>query len=127
MQEGARRFSWERRRSEPGSLREGRKLVGFGMAAAIRPNYIGAAAASVRIDAEGRVTARLDMTDIGTGTYTILTQIAADALGVPLAAITIELGDSRYPLTAGSGGSWGAASAGTALLRACEEIGRAHV
>ncbi len=54
MQEGARRFSWKRRRSEPGSLREGRKLVGLGMAAAIRPNYIGAAAASVRIDAEGR-------------------------------------------------------------------------
>ncbi|WP_018098833.1 xanthine dehydrogenase family protein molybdopterin-binding subunit [Sinorhizobium meliloti] len=124
MQEGARRFSWKRRRSEPGSLREGRKLVGLGMAAAIRPNYIGAAAASVRIDAEGRVTARLDMTDIGTGTYTILTQIAADALGVPIAAVTIELGDSRFPLTAGSGGSWGAASAGTALLRACEALKR---
>lgn len=122
MQEGARRFDWGRRSPEPGRLREGRKLVGMGMAAAIRPNYIGAAAAWVRIDAEGQVTARLDMTDIGTGTYTILTQIAADTLGVPLAAVAIELGDSRFPLTAGSGGSWGAASAGTALLRACEAL-----
>lgn len=122
MQEGARRFGWERRSAEPGRLREGRKLVGMGMAAAIRPNYIGAAAAWVRIGAEGQVTARLDMTDIGTGTYTILTQIAADTLGVPLAAVTIELGDSRFPRTAGSGGSWGAASAGTTLLRACEVL-----
>lgn len=119
MEEGARRFGWERRNPAPRSTREGRKLIGYGMAAAIRPNYIGASRARVAIDANGQVTAGLDMTDIGTGTYTILTQIAADSLGVPMSSVKVELGDSRFPRTAGSGGSWGAASAGSALHNAC--------
>lgn len=118
MEEGAHRFGWEQR-NPPGQTREGRKLVGLGMAAAIRPNYLGAASAWVGIDRDAGVTVRLDMTDIGTGTYTILTQIAAESLGVPLSAVQVELGDSRFPRTAGSGGSWGAASTGTALHRAC--------
>ncbi|RWK56762.1 xanthine dehydrogenase family protein molybdopterin-binding subunit [Mesorhizobium sp.] len=122
MGEGARRFGWQRRNPTPGSTREGRKLIGYGMAAAIRPNYIGAATARVAIDRDGRVTARLDMTDIGTGTYTILTQIAADSLGLPTSSIKVELGDSRFPRTAGSGGSWGAASAGSALHNACNAL-----
>ncbi|TIP85033.1 MAG: xanthine dehydrogenase family protein molybdopterin-binding subunit [Mesorhizobium sp.] len=122
MEEGARRFGWQRRNPTPGSTREGRKLIGYGMAAAIRPNYIGAATARVAIDRDGRVTARLDMTDIGTGTYTILTQIAAESLGVPISSIKVELGDSRFPRTAGSGGSWGAASAGSALHNACNAL-----
>ncbi|QFI69441.1 Periplasmic aromatic aldehyde oxidoreductase, molybdenum binding subunit YagR [Sinorhizobium alkalisoli] len=122
MQEGARRFGWERRNPSPRRIREGRKLIGYGMAAAIRPNYIGAGTAKVAIDATGRVTARLDMTDIGTGTYTILTQIAAESLGVPITAVKVELGDSRFPRTAGSGGSWGAASAGSALHHACSTL-----
>ncbi|TCU15651.1 xanthine dehydrogenase YagR molybdenum-binding subunit [Rhizobium azibense] len=122
MQEGARRFGWARRNPTPGSIREGRNLIGYGMAAAIRPNYIGATTARVAIDATGRVTAELDMTDIGTGTYTILTQIAAESLGVPMAAVKIELGDSRFPRTSGSGGSWGASSAGSALHHACNAL-----
>ncbi|TIP96440.1 MAG: xanthine dehydrogenase family protein molybdopterin-binding subunit [Mesorhizobium sp.] len=122
MEEGARRFGWQRRNPTPGSTREGRKLIGYGMAAAIRPNYIGAATAQVAVDRDGRVTARLDMTDIGTGTYTILTQIAAESLGVPISSIKVELGDSRFPRTAGSGGSWGAASAGSALHNACNAL-----
>ncbi|ACP21598.1 predicted oxidoreductase with molybdenum-binding domain (plasmid) [Sinorhizobium fredii NGR234] len=122
MQEGARRFGWERRNPAPGRIREDRKLIGYGMAAAIRPNYIGAGTARVAIDANGRVTAQLDMTDIGTGTYTILAQIAAESLGVPVAAVKVELGDSRFPRTAGSGGSWGAASAGSALHHACNAL-----
>ncbi|MER8507875.1 xanthine dehydrogenase family protein molybdopterin-binding subunit [Mesorhizobium sp. M0894] len=122
MEEGARRFGWERRNPTPGRTREGRKLIGYGMAAAIRPNYIGAATARVAIDRDGRVTARLDMTDIGTGTYTILTQIAAESLGVPISSVKVELGDSRFPRTAGSGGSWGAASAGSALYNACNAL-----
>lgn len=122
MREGARRFNWERRNPKPASAREGRRLIGLGMSAAIRPNYIGAAAAWVAIDANGHVTARLDMTDIGTGTYTILTQIAADSLGVPPSAVTIELGDSRFPRTAGSGGSWGATTSGSALLNASSTL-----
>jgi len=122
MEEGARRFGWERRNPTPGRTREGRKLIGHGMAAAIRPNYIGAARARVAIDRDGQVTARLDMTDIGTGTYTILTQIAAESLGLPLSSVTVELGDSRFPRTAGSGGSWGAASTGSALHKACDAL-----
>ncbi|MER9629023.1 xanthine dehydrogenase family protein molybdopterin-binding subunit [Mesorhizobium sp. M0296] len=122
MEEGARRFGWERRNPTPGQTREGRKLIGHGMAAAIRPNYIGAATARVAIDRDGRVTARLDMTDIGTGTYTILTQIAAESLGLPISSVKVELGDSRFPRTAGSGGSWGAASAGSALHNACNVL-----
>lgn len=121
MEEGARRFGWERR-NPPGRTREGRKLIGYGMAAAIRPNYIGAATAQVAIDRDARVTARLDMTDIGTGSYTILTQIAADSLGLPISSVNVELGDSRFPRTAGSGGSWGAASAGSALHNACNAL-----
>ncbi|TIO19663.1 MAG: xanthine dehydrogenase family protein molybdopterin-binding subunit [Mesorhizobium sp.] len=122
MEEGARRFGWQRRNPTPGSTREGRKLIGYGMAAAIRPNYIGAATAQVAIDRDGRVTARLDMTDIGTGSCTILTQIAAESLGVPISSVKVELGDSRFPRTAGSGGSWGAASAGSALHNACNAL-----
>ncbi|MER8384536.1 xanthine dehydrogenase family protein molybdopterin-binding subunit [Mesorhizobium sp. M0166] len=122
MEEGARRFGWERRNPTPGRTREGRKLIGYGMAAAIRPNYIGAATARVAIDRDARVTVRLDMTDIGTGTYTILTQIAAESLGLPISSVKVELGDSRFPRTAGSGGSWGAASAGSALHNACNAL-----
>lgn len=122
MREGARLFGWERRNPQPGRIREGRQLIGYGMAAAIRPNYIGATTARVTIDADGQVTAQLDMTDIGTGTYTILTQIAAESLGVPLSAVTVELGDSRFPRTSGSGGSWGAASTGSAVHRACAAL-----
>jgi xanthine dehydrogenase YagR molybdenum-binding subunit len=122
MQEGARRFGWEQRQAKPGTVREGRKLIGHGMAAAIRPNYLGAAAARIGIDGTGRVKVQLDMTDIGTGTYTILAQIAATSLGLPLSAIEVQLGDSHFPRTAGSGGSWGAASAGSAVHNACEAL-----
>lgn len=119
MNEGARRFGWDQRPTRPASRREGDRLIGYGMAAAIRPNYMRNGAASVAMDAAGRVTARLDMTDIGTGTYTILTQIAADALGVPPASVEVRLGDSAFPENWGSGGSFGATSSGVALHGAC--------
>jgi xanthine dehydrogenase YagR molybdenum-binding subunit len=122
MREGARRFGWERRPTKPASMRDGKMLVGYGMAASIRPNYLRPSQAAVEISNKGEVTARLDMTDIGTGTYTILTQIAADGLGVPVSAVKIELGDSRFPRTPGSGGSFGAASAGGALHNACATL-----
>jgi xanthine dehydrogenase YagR molybdenum-binding subunit len=122
MQTGAERFGWQRRNPKPASVREGRSLIGMGMAAAIRPNYLGASMAHVAIGATGRVVVRLDMTDIGTGTYTILTQVAAQSLGVPMAAVQVQLGDSRFPRTAGSGGSWGAASAGSAVEAACQAL-----
>jgi xanthine dehydrogenase YagR molybdenum-binding subunit len=119
MREGARRFGWAERPARPRSRTEGRLLVGYGMSAAVRPNYLGPTLARVAVDAGGRVTVRTDMTDIGTGTYTILAQIAAERLGVPLSQVSVQLGDSRLPRSAGSGGSWGAASSGTAVHHAC--------
>lgn len=119
MREGARRFGWAQRQSRPAARREGQKLIGIGMAGAMRPNYIGAAQARVAVDRSGKVTVQTDMTDIGTGTYTILAQIAAERLGLPLQSITVELGDSALPRSPGSGGSWGAASSGTAVHNAC--------
>ncbi|WP_367617245.1 molybdopterin cofactor-binding domain-containing protein [Plastoroseomonas hellenica] len=119
MRVGAERFGWRDRPLRPGSRREGRWLIGYGMAAAIRGNYLGPGSARVAIDAAGQVTVQADMTDIGTGTYTILAQVAAERLGVPLDAIRVMLGDSRLPRTAGSGGSWGATSSATAVHNAC--------
>lgn len=119
MREGAERFGWRDRPAKPGSRREDRKLIGYGMAAAIRANYLGPGSARVGIDTRGGVTVQADMTDIGTGTYTILAQVAAERLGVPLSAVKVELGDSRLPRAAGSGGSWGATSSGTAVHNAC--------
>jgi xanthine dehydrogenase YagR molybdenum-binding subunit len=116
---GAERFGWERRPATPRSRSEGRLLIGWGMSAGIRPNKIGAASARVRLRPNGQITAQLDMTDIGNGSYTILTQVVSEILGVPVAAVTVELGDSRFPVTTGSGGSLGAGSSGSALFNAC--------
>jgi xanthine dehydrogenase YagR molybdenum-binding subunit len=122
MREGARRFGWDRRPRRPASEREGRWLIGYGMAAAIRPHFQAASSVEARLEADGTAIVRADMTDIGTGTYTILAQIASDALGVPLDRVRVELGDSQFPAGAGSGGSWGATNSCTALQRACEAL-----
>jgi xanthine dehydrogenase YagR molybdenum-binding subunit len=122
MREGASRFGWSRRPATPGSLRDGRWLVGYGMSAAIRPNYLQACKAEVALLPDATARVRLSMTDIGTGTYTILTQIAAQTLGLPMEAVRVELGDSDFPPSPGSGGSWGAASSGSAVLNACTAL-----
>jgi xanthine dehydrogenase YagR molybdenum-binding subunit len=119
LREGALRFGWNNRPRTPRSRREGRQMIGFGVSAGIRPNKIGRASAEVALRPDGGVTARLDMTDIGTGSYTVLMQVAADALGVPQQAISIELGHSDFPETTGSGGSLGAGSSCSALYNAC--------
>ncbi len=118
MQEGARRFGWEARTAVRGRT-EGRFLVGMGMAASMRSNPLKASEARVRLDPDGVVTVQMAMTDIGTGTYTVLTQVAASMLGVPAANVRVELGDSSLPKAAGSGGSFGAGSSGAALYDAC--------
>ena len=122
LQEGARRFGWDRRNPEPGRLREGRWLIGHGMCATTRSNYLQAAKCHVVLDGQGMLTVRMAMTDIGTGTYTILTQVAAEMLGLPSSAVRVELGDSDFPPTSGSGGSFGAASSGSALFDACGKL-----
>ncbi|MFC5499025.1 molybdopterin cofactor-binding domain-containing protein [Caenimonas terrae] len=122
MQEGARRFGWNKRSAQPGQLREGRWLVGTGMCAATRGNLLRAAKCKVTLQGDGMLVARMSMTDIGTGSYTVFTQIAAEMLGLPVEKVSMQLGDSDFPETAGSGGSFGAASAGSALYDACENL-----
>ena len=122
MQEGARRFGWDKRNPKPGQVRDGRWLVGIGMAAATRGNPLLLSRANVRLDPDGTCTVRMAMTDIGTGTYTILAQIAAEMLGLPMERVHVELGDTIFPQAAGSGGSWGAGSSGSALFEACNAL-----
>jgi xanthine dehydrogenase YagR molybdenum-binding subunit len=122
MQEGARRFGWDKRNPKPGQVRDGRWLVGMGMAAATRGNPLQLSKANVRLDPDDTATVRMAMTDIGTGTYTILAQIAAEMLGLPMERVRVELGDTNFPQAAGSGGSWGAGSSGSALFEACNAL-----
>ena len=122
LQEGARRFGWDRRNSKPGQSRDGRWLVGMGVAAATRGNTLQLSKANVRLGPDGSAVARMAMTDIGTGTYTILTQIAAEMLGLAPEQVRVELGDTSFPQASGSGGSYGAASSGSALFDACNNL-----
>ena len=122
LREGAEKFGWQSREQQPGNRSQGRQLIGYGVASTIRVNMLVPSKTRIRLSADGTLTAWADMTDIGTGTYTILTQIAADTMGLPADRINIELGDSRYPPSCGSGGSFGAASSGSALLDACENM-----
>ncbi|QDC38232.1 aldehyde oxidoreductase molybdenum-binding subunit PaoC [Sphingobium fuliginis] len=107
LREGAERFGWNRRNPKPGQVRDGRWLVGMGVASAFRNNLVAKSGARIGVDAKGHVTVETDMTDIGTGSYTIIGQTAAEMLGVPLDAVTVRLGDSRFPASSGSGGQWG--------------------
>ena len=124
LRSGADRFGWDRRRAEPGQVRDGEWLVGMGMASAVRVNMLVEAKARVSLSSDGHALVETDMTDIGTGTYAILTQIAAEMLGLPMDRVETRLGDTDLPPGSGSGGSFGAASNGTAVFMACEEIRR---
>ena len=122
LQEGARRFGWNKRNAEPGQVRDGHWLVGMGVASATRGNPLRPSKANVRLTADGIATVRMAMTDIGTGTYTILAQITAEMLGLPIEQVRVELGDTSFPEAAGSGGSFGAGSSGSALFEACDAL-----
>src|SRR5206468_11237517 len=102
LRTGAERFGWARRSRVPGQQRDGRWLVGMGMAAGFRNNLLMKSGARVRLDARGHVTVETDMTDIGTGSYTIIAQTADEMMGVPIGAVTVRLGDSDFPVSAGS-------------------------
>ena len=110
LRAGADRFGWSKRNPQPGQVRDGRWLVGMGVAAAFRNNLVAKSGARIGVDRAGKVIVETDMTDIGTGSYTIIGQTAAEMLGVPLDDVTVRLGDSRFPASAGSGGQWGANS-----------------
>ncbi len=120
--EGARRFGWPDRVPDPASVRDGEWLIGIGMAAALRGNFTVNSEARVSVLPDGRAVVETDMTDIGTGTYTILAQVAGEMLGLPIDRVEVRLGDSDLPASAGSGGSFGAGSAGSAVASACEDI-----
>ena len=119
---GAERFGWSRRNPEPRSMREGRELIGWGMASGVWEAIMQKTAARAVLGADGRLEVATATTDIGTGTYTILTQIAAETLGLPMDAVTARIGDSSLPKSPVQGGSWTAASSGSAVQKACQTV-----
>ena len=120
--QGAERFGWAKRRPEPRSMRKNGRLVGWGMAAGAWEAMQDKAAAKATLGLDGRLVVGSATSDIGTGTYTIMTQIAAETLGLPLEQVTFELGDSSLPVSPVEGGSWTASSVGTAVKEVCEKI-----
>jgi xanthine dehydrogenase YagR molybdenum-binding subunit len=119
---GAKRFGWDKRSAQPGRVRDGRWLVGMGVATAFRDNLLTKSAARVRLDRRGIVTVETDMTDIGTGSYTILAQTAAEMMGVPLEKVVVRLGDSSFPVSCGSGGQWGGNNSASGVYAACVKL-----
>jgi xanthine dehydrogenase YagR molybdenum-binding subunit len=125
LRSGAERFGWSRRDARPAQVRDGRWLVGMGVSSAYRGAPTSKSAARVRLDPRGMVIVETDMTDIGTGSYTIIAQTAAEMMGVPLARVRVRLGDSTFPVSAGSGGQWGAASSTSGVFAACTKLRQA--
>ncbi len=118
-EQGAAAFGWQRRTPEPRSMRDGRWLVGMGMATSTYPTNNQPASAEVRVGANGMVRVRSGTQDLGTGTYTVMSQLAAETLGVPLRWVRFELGDSVLPHAPVSGGSSTVPSVGPAVFAAC--------
>lgn len=119
---GADAIGWTRRKPQPRSMRDGHQLVGFGMSSGMWDAFLMKAAASARLTADGRLEVSTAASDIGTGTWTILAQIGADALGLPLESVRPNIGDSSLPASPVEGGSWTAASNGSAVQAACEAV-----
>ena len=122
LRTGADRFGWARRNPKPGQNRDGRWLVGMGVAAGFRNAPVMKSAARAKLNGQGIVTIETDMTDIGTGSYTIIAQTAAEMMGVGVDKVVVRLGDSAFPAAAGSGGQWGANSATAGVYAACTEL-----
>ncbi|MGB3144227.1 MAG: xanthine dehydrogenase family protein molybdopterin-binding subunit [Maribacter sp.] len=122
---GAKKFGWEKRKMEPRSNQNGNWLVGYGVSAASRMSPYQKTNAKVTVDlSDDKLTAtvKMDGTDIGTGSYTILAQTASEYLNIPVDAISVLLGDTDFPVTPGSGGSWGAASYSNGVRVACQNL-----
>jgi len=119
---GAESFGWTNRNTSPGRRREGGWLIGMGVAAAFRNNLVTKSAARVLLDSRGVVSVETDMTDIGTGTYTIIAQTAAEMMGIPLDKVAVRLGDSTFPVSCGSGGQWGANNSTAGVYAACIKL-----
>ncbi|SNS92333.1 xanthine dehydrogenase YagR molybdenum-binding subunit [Noviherbaspirillum humi] len=122
LQTGAQRFGWDKRNPRPGQVRDGQWLIGMGVASAFRDNLVTKSAARVRLDGRGNLMVETDMTDIGTGSYTIIAQTAAEMMGLPLQKVTVRLGDSSFPVSCGSGGQWGGNSSTSGVYAACMKL-----
>ena len=128
MEQGAKQFGWDKHNAKPASQLEGDWWIGTGMAASSRGNMLqqSEARATLEVDESKalgvKAVIETDMTDIGTGSYTVFSQIAADLLGLPIDHIEMKLGDSELPPASGSGGSVGAASSGSSIYLACEQL-----
>ena len=120
--QGAETFGWDKRNPEPRSMRDGSELVGWGMASGVWEALQMPAAARIVLTANGHAEVFCAASDIGTGTYTILAQVAADALGLPIENISVKLGDSTLPQAPVEGGSWMAASASHAVVATADEV-----
>jgi xanthine dehydrogenase YagR molybdenum-binding subunit len=122
LRQGAEHFDWSKRNPKPGQVRDGSWLVGLGMAAGFRNNQLIKSAARVSLDGNGVVTVATDMTDIGTGSYTIIAQTAAEMMGVPIEKVVVLLGDSNFPISCGSGGQFGANNSTSGVYAACMKL-----
>jgi xanthine dehydrogenase YagR molybdenum-binding subunit len=120
--EGAAAFGWERRSAEPRSMREGSELIGWGMASGVWDAMQMAITVRIVLSANGHAEVACGCSDIGTGTHTIMAQVAADMLGLPLDSVTIKLGDSSLPASPVEGGSWMAASVGNGIATTAEAV-----
>jgi xanthine dehydrogenase YagR molybdenum-binding subunit len=120
--QGAERFGWSKRKPEPRSIREGRELVGYGMATGIWEAFRVPSSARATLAPDGTLEIGSATADIGTGTYTILAQIGAEMLGLPLDKVNVKIGDSDLPPAPVEGGSWTAASVGSAVMEACDGV-----
>ncbi|MBF8184166.1 xanthine dehydrogenase family protein molybdopterin-binding subunit [Nonomuraea sp. K274] len=119
---GAERFGWSRRTPEPGSMREGRWLVGYGLAGAAYPAYQVPCQARASVHRDGSAFVRSAATDIGTGTYTVMTQLAAELLGLDTSRVRFDLGDSDMPYAPQAGGSGLTGALGNAVHAACRRL-----
>jgi xanthine dehydrogenase YagR molybdenum-binding subunit len=122
LREGAERFGWQPRDPTPGTRSDGRWLMGTGVAASTYPSFRRPSSARARAEADGRFTVQIGAADIGTGARTVLTQIAADELGVALDQVQVDIGDSALPFAFVAGGSGGTASWGSAIVLACRRL-----
>ncbi|MCC6777172.1 MAG: xanthine dehydrogenase family protein molybdopterin-binding subunit [Hyphomicrobiales bacterium] len=119
---GAEAFGWSRRNPAPRAMRDGNELVGWGMATGVWEALQMPMAARIVLTANGHAEVACGTSDIGTGTYTIMAQVAADMLGLPIENLTIKLGDSTLPQAPVEGGSWTAASVAHAIAAAADAV-----
>ena len=120
--QGAEKFGWARRKNEPRSMKDGDQLIGWGMATGMWEAMHFSAGAKAVLTADGKLNVSSATADIGTGTYTIMTQIAAETLGLPIENVTFELGDSSLPQAPVEGGSFTAATVGSAVKAVCDKV-----